>query len=129
MADGFDINVLPKRSSRLRYVKRPPLGRCCQHIPYKALRRATFAVDMTESQRYGVDSVLPTKAVHQRFHSNLGGAVKRNRFRILRLNTRRAKLAVRSIGHDRRTDHNSSRLASQGKLAYRHFSGDVYAHA
>ena len=99
-----------------------------QHIPYEALRRATFTVDMTESQRYGVDSVLPTKAVHQRFHGSLGRAVNRNRFRILRLNTRRAKLAVRSIGHDRRTDHNSSRLASKGKLDYRHCSGDVHGY-
>jgi hypothetical protein len=89
-----------------------------QHIPYEALRRATFTVDMTESQRDGVDSVLPTKAVHQRFYGNLGRAVNRNGFRILRLNTRRSQLAVRSIGHDRRTDHNSSRLASKGKLDF-----------
>src|SRR5882672_8869185 len=128
MADVIDINILPERSFCLRNVTRSPLGRGCQHIPYEALRRATFTVDMTESQRYGVDSVLSTKAMHQRFHGSLGRAVNRNRLRILRLNTRRARLAVRSISHDRRTDHNSSRLASKGKLDHRHCSGDVHGH-
>src|SRR3979409_2437976 len=116
MANVIDINILPETSFCLWNVTRSPLERSYQHIPYEALRRAAFTVDMTESQRYGVDSALPTKAVHQRSHGNLGRAVNRKRSRILRHNTRRAKLAVRSIGHDRRTDHNSSRLASKGKL-------------
>jgi hypothetical protein len=81
---------------------------------------------MTESQRDGVEAVLPAKSVHQRFQRDLRCAVDRDGLGILSLESCRSGDTIRSIGHDRGTEHKSAGPAPKCQVDDRHRSGDVH---
>jgi hypothetical protein len=72
-----------------------------EHLVDEALRGAAHPIDMAESERDGIDSILLSEGVHQRLRGDLRCSVNRDRLGVFSLDTQGARLAIRPIGHDR----------------------------